>query len=117
VNTPPVKDSILRMTEMMDLKHPELQYRVQVGAYRYPQNFRVEKYERDEKSRKELLNDGITRFTIKTFNTLREAYAYRDQMIKLGVSDAFVTGLFKGKRYLLVDLRPVLYEVLKYENR
>lgn len=118
ITNPPVnKDTIMKMAELMDFKHPDLQYRVQVGAYRYPQNFKVQKYERDEKSRKELLNDGITRFTIKTFGTLREAYAYRDEMVKLGVSDAFVTGLYKGKRYLLVELRPILNEVLRNENR
>lgn len=117
--TPPLKDTTRLMTtdELKDFKHPDLKYRVQVGAYRFPQNFRVEKYERDAKSVKEQLNDGVTRFTIKTFETLREAYAYRDEMIKLGVSDAFVTGLYKGKRYLLVELRPILAEALKYESK
>lgn len=115
--TPKDTSKTMPVSQLLDFSHPELTYRVQVGAYRYPQNFRVEKYERDEKSKKEQLNDGITRFTIKQFKTLKEAYAYKDEMIKLGVSDAFVTAIYKGKRYLLVDLRPVLLKTLPFETK
>lgn len=130
VSNPPVKkdtnlvvsprDSTLKimpMNEFVDFSHPSLEYRVQVGAYRFPWNFRVEKYERDEKSKQEKMDDGITRFTIKKFKTLKEAYAYRDEMVKIGVSDAFVTALYNGKRYLLVEIRDVLAKVLPYETK
>ncbi|HYG51730.1 MAG TPA: hypothetical protein VD905_12545 [Flavobacteriales bacterium] len=107
---------IMPMAEFVEFTHPKLTFRVQVGAYRFPQNFRVEKYERDEKSVKEKLGDGITRFTIKEFTRLKDAYAYRDEMVKLGVSDAFVTAVYKGKRYLLVDIRAELARTLNLDT-
>lgn len=103
----------MAMAEFIEYSNPDLLFRVQVGAYHYPQNFRVEKFERDEKSVREMLTDGITRFTIKKFSTLKEAYAYRDEMIKLGVSDAFVTAVYKNKRYLLSEVREVLAKSIK----
>jgi hypothetical protein len=105
------------MSQFLEFTHPKLTFRVQVGAYRFPQNFRVEKYERDAKSVKETLGDGITRFTIREFSTLKEAYAYRDEMVKLGVSDAFVTAIYKGKRYLLVDIRAELKRTLNLDTK
>lgn len=116
-NNNTTETKIMPMAELLELSHPDLVYRVQVGAYRFPENFRVEKFERDEKSVKQTLNDGITRFTIKQFQTLKEAYAYRDEMIKLGVNDAFVTAVFKGKRYLLTDIRPELMKALQWEPK
>ncbi|HLP12389.1 MAG TPA: hypothetical protein VK177_10695 [Flavobacteriales bacterium] len=107
---------VMPMPEFVEYSNPKLTFRVQVGAYRFPQNFKVEKFERDEKSKKEMLTDGITRFTIKEFNTLKEAYAYRDEMVKLGVSDAFVTAIYKGKRFLLSDLRLELARTLNRDT-
>jgi tetratricopeptide (TPR) repeat protein len=103
-------------SKLMELAHPDLVYRVQIGAYRYPQNFRYNNVMSLGKTdEKEKLDDDITRFTLGRFETLAAAYEFRDRVKQKGIGDTFVTAIFKGKRYLLVDLGPVLYEALKYE--
>ncbi|HVA99552.1 MAG TPA: tetratricopeptide repeat protein [Bacteroidia bacterium] len=83
-----------------------LSFVVQIGAYRHPQNFKHKNLNSlvpppvDEKN----YPDGITRFTMRTFKTLRQAELFRQQVIKLRTNDAWITAIYKGQRMLLQDL-------------
>ena len=81
-----------------------LEFKVQIGAYNLPQNFNYSKVLRLGKVEKQKLEDNIVRFTMGKKKTLNEAYDYRNQVVAAGISDAFVTVLYKGKRYLMSDL-------------
>ena len=81
-----------------------LSFRVQIAAYRHPENYKY-KYKVvfgpvDAKA----FPDGITRFTVKEFQNLVEAEAFRKEVIKRGVKDAMVSGVYNGERKLLQDL-------------
>ena len=80
-------------------------YTVQIGAYRHPENFKYarvqEKY--GMATRKDY-PDGITRFTLKEFKTIKEAEAFRQTCIKLGIHDAWITAIYKGERKTLEEL-------------
>ena len=94
------------MEEAGELAVDSLTFRVQIGAYRHPQNYKY----------KNLMSlipppavvlpypDGITRFTLREFKTLKEAEAFRQTVIKKGTKDAWITGMYKGKRMLLQEL-------------
>ena len=81
-----------------------LSFTVQIGAYNLPQNFNYTKILKIGKVKKQKLDDNITRFTVGDTKTLNEAYALKKQLVDAGVSDAFVTAVYNGKRYLLKDL-------------
>jgi hypothetical protein len=82
-----------------------LTYTVQIGAYRHPDNF---KYAEVKKAYGDATvspyPDGITRFTLKQFTTIREAEAFRQECIKRGISDAWITATYQGKRVTLEEL-------------
>jgi hypothetical protein len=79
-------------------------FKVQIGAYRFPKNFKYPQM--SEFGSAEIIDypDGITRFTMKTFKTLREAEQFRQTAIQRGITDAWVTAVYKGERRLLTDL-------------
>lgn len=81
-----------------------LTYRVQIGAYRHPKNFKYANLRVFGQAKILDYPDGITRFTMKEFKTLAEAEAFRQQVIRKGTKDAWVTGWYKGERKLLQDL-------------
>ena len=83
---------------------PDLSFRVQIGAYNLPQNFSYGNILKLGKVEKQKLDDNITRFTMGMFNNLKAAYEYKNKVVAAGISDAFVTAIYKGKRYLLADL-------------
>lgn len=82
-------------------------YKVQIGAYRFPKNFKYE-LKLDEKTfgKADTITypDGITRFTMKEFKTIREAEVFRQKCIKKGISDAWITAVYKGERKTLEEL-------------
>lgn len=80
-----------------------LQFRIQIGAYRTPDNFKYESLKKLGKVESQSYPDGITRFTQKQFSTLREAEAHRQKLIDKGVKDAWVVVFVDGKRYTLED--------------
>ncbi len=81
-------------------------FRVQIGAYRHPENYKF----------KNLLSfvppmpiikkyaDGITRFTMGEYKSLRLAEIFRQQIIGKGTKDAWIVAEYKGNRMLLEDL-------------
>ncbi len=87
-----------------DVKTEGLIFKVQIGAYRFPDNFRYAKLNPPGKVSRNNYDDGITRFTIGSFNTLNDADKMLKKCIPHGFSDAFVTAFYNGKRFLLKDL-------------
>lgn len=81
-----------------------LRFHVQIGAYNMPQNFNYSTVMKLGKVEKQKLDDNITRFVIGTFETWAEAKEFCRLVIKAGISDAFVTAEYQGKRYHIHEL-------------
>jgi hypothetical protein len=84
-----------------------LVFKVQVGAYNLPKNFKYKALVPYGKVEKTILEDKITRFTIGELTTLNDIYAMKDKIVTAGIKDAFVTAIYKGKRVYMnqiVDL-------------
>ncbi len=79
-------------------------YKVQIGAYRFPQNFKYPQLAEFGAAEIKAYPDGITRFTLKEFKTIREAEAFRQVCIKKGIKDAWITAVYKGERKTLEEL-------------
>jgi len=89
-----------------DVCKDSLTFTVQIAAYRHPDNYKY----------KNLLDlvppnpivlgypDGITRFTLRKFKSLKKAELFRQLVIKHGTRDAWITAIYKGKRVLLEEL-------------
>ncbi|HLG02329.1 MAG TPA: hypothetical protein VI731_01960 [Bacteroidia bacterium] len=87
-----------------EAKSQGLYFRVQVAAYNFPAHYASNHLDTLGPIDRIVLDDGITRFTMGKFETLGEAEAYRQKIIKAGQTDAFVTAEKEGKRYLMKDL-------------
>jgi hypothetical protein len=98
----------ITMEELLKFSHPNLEYKVQIGAYRYPKNFKYDQVKKLGKKDEQLLVDDITRITLGRFKTLKEAYDFRNIIREKGISDAFVTAVFNSKRYYLIQLKDLL---------
>ena len=78
--------------------------KVQVGAYKNPENYKSNHLDGLGKVDDKKLEDNITRFTIGSFSSLKEAEKFRQKVLKRGVDDAFITALYNGKRVLVTEL-------------
>ncbi len=79
-------------------------FKVQIGAYRKPENFKYPNLQSFGKAEVVGYPDGITRFTQKEFTTLKEAEVQRQKAIAKGQKDAWIVAFVDGKRYTLEDL-------------
>lgn len=80
-------------------------FRVQIAAYKKPQNYNFQRLLSLGKVERVNLNDGITRFVIgEMYNTLNEAREFNKKVIAAGQTDAFVTAIYQGKRVYIEDL-------------
>jgi hypothetical protein len=79
-------------------------FKVQVGAYRNPANFKYSKLSSLGKIVSDPYPDGITRFTLSQFKTIKEAEAMRQKAIGRGQADSWIVAFVDGKRYTLEDL-------------
>ena len=91
----------------MPLKHWKdcLEFKVQIGAYRSPENFKYDKLNVLGKVSKKNYDDQITRFTMGAFQTLKDADKLLQKVYNKGCEDAFVTAFYHEKRFLLRDLK------------
>lgn len=97
-------DTVASVYDSIAAKSVEgLLYKVQIAAYRQPQNFKY-KHLKLGKVEKAKLEDEITRFTVGAMKTLDEAEKLRKKAVAEGVTDAFITAVYKGKRVYLKDL-------------
>jgi outer membrane biosynthesis protein TonB len=78
-------------------------FSVQVGAYRHPENFKSSKIEEYGAIESASFPDGITRFTQKKYNTIRDAEKHRQVVIGKGIKDAWIIAFVGDKRYTLED--------------
>ncbi len=85
-------------------KKAGLIYKIQVGAYTLPKDFNYKALLKIGKVEEQKLDDGVTRFTIGHFETLDEAYKFRDKVIRAGIADAFVTAEYQQKRFLIKEI-------------
>ncbi len=81
-----------------------LVYKVQIGAYRKPQNFKYNNLRQFGKAEVIDYPDGITRFTQLQFTTLKSAEAQRQKSIAKGQTDTWIVAFVNGKRYTLEEL-------------
>jgi tetratricopeptide (TPR) repeat protein len=80
-------------------------FRVQIAAYKYPNNYTYDHLKGLGKVETVKLEDGLTRFTIGgDFKTLDEAFQHNLKVIRAGQKDAFVLAIYKDKRVYLSDL-------------
>lgn len=79
-------------------------YKVQIGAYRKPWNFKYPQVA--DLGSAEVLGypDSITRFTMREFKTIKEAEAFRQICISRGITDSWITAIYKGERKTLEEL-------------
>lgn len=83
-----------------------LVFKVQIGAYRHPENFKHKNLNSLEPPPTAVTPypDGITRFTMREFTTIKDAEAFRQECIRLGTKDAWITAFYNGQRMLLQEL-------------
>jgi len=83
----------------------ELEYRVQIGAYRFPQNFKYPYLSQFGEAEITDYPDGITRFTLGgSHTTLKAADEMRQKFRKAGQDDAWVIPFYDGQRIFMEDL-------------
>lgn len=81
-----------------------LEFKVQIAAYRFPKNYKWNHLKKYGEPVVVNYPDGITRFTQGVFVTMKEAEVLRQQIIKSGQKDAWITPFYNGKRMLLEEL-------------
>jgi hypothetical protein len=78
-------------------------FKVQIGAYRMPANYKAANLKGLGKIESEIYPDGITRFTQNEYKTLKAAEKHRKKAIAKGQTDAWIVVFKDGKRYTLED--------------
>lgn len=78
-------------------------FKVQIGAYRMPANYKAANLKSLGKIESEIYPDGITRFTQNEFKTLKAAEKHRKKAIAKGQTDAWIVVFKDGKRFTLED--------------
>ncbi|MCC6180660.1 MAG: hypothetical protein IT237_02385, partial [Bacteroidia bacterium] len=81
-----------------------MEFKVQVAAYRHPENYKYTHLSSIGKPEEKGYPDGITRFTMLSFKTIKEAEQARQKMIAKGQHDAWIVGFVGDKRYTLEEL-------------
>ena len=78
-------------------------FKVQIGAYKKPENFKFSKFEDIGKVSSMEFPDGITRFTQNEYATLKLAEKQRQKLIAKGIKDAWIVAYIGDRRYTLED--------------
>jgi tetratricopeptide (TPR) repeat protein len=81
-----------------------LEFKVQVAAYKHPENYSYSHLSTFGSPDKKDYPDGITRFTMQSFSTIKEADVARNKMIAKGQKDAWITAFINDKRFTLEEL-------------
>jgi hypothetical protein len=102
LNNPEVYRMLLKIGDKVSCSR--MQFKVQIAAYRTPQNYKWDHLK--EYGTPEQINypDGITRFTQGTFNSLDDAEFQRQFAIGKGQKDAWIVCFVEGKRYTLEEM-------------
>lgn len=102
LNDPAVYQQMLQMVG--DYCASGLIFKVQIGAYRKPQNFKYKNLQEFGQAEVTDHPDGITRFTQQQFPTVKQAEVLRQKAIAKGQKDAWIVAFVNGKRYTLEEL-------------
>jgi tetratricopeptide (TPR) repeat protein/cell division septation protein DedD len=88
-----------------DIKADDLDFKVQIGAFKNADNITYPNLEEFGKLQKLVTEEGLTKIFIGgSFKTLRKAFEFNKKIIAAGQSDAFVAMTYKGKRSSLEEL-------------
>jgi len=81
-----------------------LAYKVQIGAFKFIENFNYGSVAGMPMIIRETFDDYITRFTMGNYSTYDEAYKLQLQLRENKVKDAFIIAVYNGKRMYLTEL-------------
>ena len=88
-----------------DISIKDLEFKVQVGAFRKRRSYQFPKLAGLGTIHNEEHPDGITRMTIGgSFQKLSEAFNFTKKVVQAGQEDAFVSVYYKGKRVYIENL-------------
>ncbi len=79
-------------------------FKVQIGAYKFIDNFNYNAVSGLPVIIRETFNDYVTRFTMGNFSTYNEAAKLQELVKQRDLKDAFVFAVYKGKRLYLNEL-------------
>lgn len=102
LNDPQVYAKLMAIAEMVSCS--KMQFKVQIAAYKKPENYKWDHLKQFGKPEEIAYPDGITRFTQGNFTDLLDAEAQRQKAISKGQKDAWIVGFIDGKRYTLEEL-------------
>ncbi len=85
-------------------KVQDLKYYVQVGAFKFSENFNYNGIVGMPKIIRRMDKDGVSRFTMGSFDTYDQALELLHKVQKSNIKDAFITSVYKGERKLLYQL-------------
>ncbi|MCC6689972.1 MAG: PD40 domain-containing protein [Bacteroidia bacterium] len=107
LNDPLVYDRLMNIAGTMCGEN--LQFNVQIGAYRHPDNFKYSNLKPMGKNvtKSDAVGDAISRFTMGEYRTLKDTEKLRQEIIRLGTKDAWITAIYNGKRMTLEELIPL----------
>ena len=81
-----------------------LTFKVQIGAYKFIENFNYNSVAGMPIIIRETFNDYITRFTMGNYQTYNEAYELLGRLKETKAKDAFIIAVHNGKRLYLNEL-------------
>lgn len=81
-----------------------LVYQIQVGAFKFQENFNYTYILGYGKIQRNKYDDGITRFTIGAYTKFNDVLKNLNYIQKEAVKDAFIIAVYKGKKYYLSEL-------------
>lgn len=85
-------------------RNPELKFKVQVGAFKFIENFDYSNCLGLPKIIRKVDEDNITRFTMGDFDTYAEAQELLKKVHSQNIRDAFIIAYYKGEKKLITDL-------------
>ncbi len=79
-------------------------FKIQVGAYKFIENYNYMKTAHLGRLLRKVYDDGITRFTVGNYTTFNEAFIKLNEVKETAAKDAFIIAVYKNKYYYLKDL-------------
>jgi len=92
------------MKRFGDRSATDLVFKIQIAAYAVPENFDYSMIADLAKVETQLLDDGITRFTMGGFETLKEAEDFKQKIVQRDVVDAFTLIFYRGERKYISEV-------------
>ena len=81
----------------------EFVFKVQVAAYHHPENYNNNARLANAEKIQTANIDETARFTVGTFDTLKEAMQFKKKIVKRGAKDVFITAKVNEKRKYLMN--------------